>query len=215
MTKGPSAFGIRALPSIRHWAFAIRPSRIVTVFGASSGSGARRGTEAYKQACRLGKLLAEAGFTVCNGGYGGTMEASAKGAREAGGHAVGITNAVFDPARANRYIDDERKAADFYERLRALLTLGDAYVCLPGGVGTLTEFHLAWTLLQTGALPRRPLLCVGPAWRAVLDACRDHLAVRPKDFGLVTLAATVDEAVEVVKARLGGAEAGGGGCGGG
>ena len=177
--------------------------RIVTIFGASSGSGAKRGTAAYEEAHRLGRLLAEAGFTVCNGGYGGTMEASAKGAREAGGSAIGITNAVFDPARANRYIDDERKAPDFFGRLHGLLTLADAFVCLRGGVGTLTELHLTWTLLQTGALPRSPLICVGPAWRAVLDTCRGHLAVRPKDFGLITLVDTVDEAVEVLEARIG------------
>ena len=169
---------------------------VVTVFGASGGSGAKRGTAAYEQAHRLGRLLAEAGFALCNGGYSGTMEASAKGAREAGGRTIGITNAVFDPARANAYIDEERKAPDFFERLRMLLTLGDAYVCLPGGVGTLTEFSLAWTLLQTRALPHRPFLCIGPTWGGVLDACREHVAARPKDYKLITLVGTVDDAVE-------------------
>lgn len=178
-------------------------SKTVTVFGASSGSGARPGTEAYEQAWRLGRLLAEAGFSICNGGYGGTMEASARGAREAGGSAIGVTNALFDPAPANLYIDDERKAPDFFERLRRLLTLGDAYVCLPGGVGTLTEFSLAWTLLQTRALPRRPFLCVGAPWRAVLATYRAHLAVRPKDFGLITLVETVEAAADEVVARVG------------
>lgn len=178
-------------------------AKVITLFGASSGSGARPGTDVYEQAYRLGRLLAEAGFTLCNGGYGGTMEASAKGAREAGGSAIGVTNAVFDPAPANLYIDDERKAPDFLERLRRLFTLGDAYICLPGGVGTLTEFSLAWTLLQTRALPRRPFLCVGAPWRAVLDAYRAHLAVRPKDFALITLVETVEEAVDEVVARLG------------
>ena len=174
-------------------------ARIVTVFGAS---GASRGSEAYEQARRLGRLLAEAGLTVCNGGYGGTMEATARGAREAGGRAIGITNAVFGPRPANRYIDDERRAPDFFERLRQLLTLGEAYVCLPGSVGTLTEFSLAWTLLQTRALPRRPFVCVGPAWRAVLDAYRANLAMRPKDFALVTLADSVDDAVAHIGAKL-------------
>ena len=98
-------------------------AKTVTVFGASSGSGASRATDLYEQALRLGCLLAEAGYTVCNGGYGGTMEASARGARGAGGSAVGITNAVFDPKPANAWIDDERKAPDFFERLRRLITL--------------------------------------------------------------------------------------------
>ena len=173
---------------------------IITVFGASS---ARPGTAEYAEARRLGRLLAEAGHTVCNGGYSGTMEASARGAREAGGSAIGITNAVFDPRPANAYIDDERKAPDFFERLRSLLTLGDAYICLRGSVGTLTELSLAWTLLQTGAMAPRPFVCVGPAWRAVLDACHANLPIRPKDLALVTLVDTVDEAVAHVLRQSG------------
>jgi len=173
--------------------------RIVTVFGASS---ARPGSAEYGEALRLGRLLAEAGLSVCNGGYGGTMEASARGAREAGGHAIGITNALFDPHTANRYIDDERKAPDFHERLRRLLELGDAYICLRGSVGTLTEFSLAWTLLQTGALSPRPLICVGPAWRAVLNTYRAYLPVRPKDLALITLVDTVEDAVSVIRGTL-------------
>jgi len=174
--------------------------RIITVFGASS---ARPGSREYAEARRLGRLLAEAGFAVCNGGYSGTMEASARGAREAGGATIGITNAVFDPRRANRHIGDERKAPDFFERLRRLLTLGDAYVCLRGSVGTLTEFSLAWTLLQTGALAPRPLICVGDAWKAILDAYRSQLPVRPRELRLITLVDTPDEAVAHLRAVLG------------
>jgi uncharacterized protein (TIGR00730 family) len=174
--------------------------RTVTVFGAS-GDG--EGSAGYVQARRLGRLLAEAGFALCNGGYSGTMEASARGAREAGGHTIGVTNAVFDPREANPYIVEERKAPDFFERLRRLLTLGDAYICLPGSVGTLTEFSLAWTLMQTEALPRRPFVCVGNAWQRVLDGYRAHLAVRPKDFDLITLVDTVEEAVAAVVRALG------------
>jgi len=173
--------------------------KVVTVFGAS---GVRAGSEEYGEAHRLGRLLAEAGFVVCNGGYSGTMEAAARGAKEAGGTTIGITNAVFDPSAANRYIDDERKAPDFFERLRRLISLGDAYVCLRGSVGTLTEFSLTWTLLQTRAIHPRPLVCVGPAWRAILEAYRARFLLRRKDLDLVTLADTVDDAVAHIKTHL-------------
>ncbi len=186
------------MPHLKACEFAL--PKIVTVFGASR---ANPGTREYAEAQELGRLLAEAGYTVCNGGYGGTMEASARGAREAGGAAIGITNAVFDPRAANVYIDDERKAPDFFERLRRLLTLGDAYVCLRGSIGTLTEFSLAWTLLQTHALPARPFICVGPAWAAILDAYRAHLPVRPKDFAVVTLVESPAEAVASLREALG------------
>ncbi len=173
--------------------------RIVTVFGASS---ARPGSPEYAEALRLGRLLAEAGLTVCNGGYSGTMAATARGARRAGGAPIGITNALFDPSAANRYIADERKAPDFYERLRRLISLGDAYVCLRGSVGTLTEFSLTWTLLQTRAIPRKPFICVGAAWRAVLDAYRANLPVRARDLALVTVVDTVEAAVDILRRSL-------------
>lgn len=170
--------------------------RIITVYGSSAP---RAGADAYDQAHRLGRLLAEAGFALCNGGYGGTMKAAAKGAREAGGTTIGITNALFDPRPANRYISDERKAPDFFERLRTLTTIADAFICLPGSVGTLTEFALTWTLLQTRAVPPKPFLCLGSAWGAVLETYRDHLPVRPKDFALITLVSSVDEAVAILQ----------------
>jgi hypothetical protein len=177
--------------------------RIVTIFGPSSGSGATEGTESYAEALRLGHLLGEAGFAICNGGYGGTMEAAARGAREAGAEAIGITVEQFDPSSANLYISDERKAPNLFERLRRLTALGDALVCLRGGVGTLTEFNLTWTLLQTRAVPRKPFLCVGPAWRAILDTYRQHTLARPKDYQLITLVDGVDEAVTELVARIG------------
>ena len=59
--------------------------KIITVFGSSR---TKKGGGPYKEAYQLGKLLAEAGFVVCNGGYGGLMDASARGAKEAGGKTV-------------------------------------------------------------------------------------------------------------------------------
>ena len=72
--------------------------KTITIFGSSLP---QQGTVAYEDAQRLGRLLAEAGFAIANGGYGGLMEASARGAREAGGHTVGITCEVW-PVQANR-----------------------------------------------------------------------------------------------------------------
>lgn len=183
-------------------------ARIVTIFGASSP---RPGSPEYEEARRLGRLLAQAGFAVCNGGYSGTMEASARGAMEAGGATIGITNALFDPKPANRFITEERKAPDFFERLRRLLTLGDAYICLRGSVGTLTEFSLAWTLLQTGAVSPRPFICVGPAWPQVLEAYRDNLPLRAKDFRLVTCVSSVEQAAHIIAAHFQAAIGGGDG----
>ncbi|NIA25497.1 MAG: DNA-binding protein, partial [Gammaproteobacteria bacterium] len=66
----------------------------------------------YRDAQRLGRLLAEAGFTVASGGYGGLMEAVSQGARSVGGPVVGVTAPDVFPGRAgvNEYVTDEQPA---------------------------------------------------------------------------------------------------------
>ncbi|HXF43110.1 MAG TPA: hypothetical protein VNK26_05165, partial [Pyrinomonadaceae bacterium] len=72
--------------------------KIVTIFG---GSRCNADSEEYKEARKLGRLLAEAGFTICTGGYLGVMEAASRGAREAGGRVLGIVmnQFKFEPNR--------------------------------------------------------------------------------------------------------------------
>ena len=66
--------------------------KTITIFGTGR---AKLGGTAYTLAYSTGKLLAHAGFTIANGGYGGTMLAAAKGAAEAGGNIIGVTCSAF------------------------------------------------------------------------------------------------------------------------
>lgn len=144
--------------------------KTITIFGSSlpvEGSGA------YEDARRLGRLLAEQGFTVCNGGYGGLMAASARGAREAGGHTIGVTCTIW-PGKANPWIVEEIRVATFMDRLTNLIERGDAYVVLPGGTGTLAELALVWEMMNKTTLAqtvggRKPLLVMTPYWQPVID----------------------------------------------
>ncbi|MHC4488911.1 MAG: SLOG cluster 4 domain-containing protein [Planctomycetota bacterium] len=78
--------------------------KTITIFGTSR---AGPGEPAYVLAYEAGKLLAGAGFTIANGGYGGTMLAAAKGAAEAGGTIIGVTCSAFKNSKANEYITRE------------------------------------------------------------------------------------------------------------
>jgi uncharacterized protein (TIGR00730 family) len=171
--------------------------RIIAVFGGSAPSEDSAG---YQQARRAGRLLAEAGFTVMNGGYMGTMEAVSRGVKEVGGRTVGVTCAVFDRRgiQANAWIDREEKAPDFFSRLRRL-TQADGFLAFKGGVGTLTELSLAWTLLQTRAIPPAPFVLLGPAWRHVLDVFVANSYARPQDLALIQVADTPEEAVALLE----------------
>jgi len=167
---------------------------IVTVFGSSAPTPQ---SPAYQTAYDLGRAIAAAGWTLCNGGYGGTMEAAARGAIEAGGHTIGVTCSVWSGGGgANRYIRQEVPTFDLLSRLNTLVRLGRAYFVLPGGTGTLLEFALVWELLNKGLLRRSaPIVLLGEHWLPVRDAI---LREQPDALEL-KLAATVADAVEHVR----------------
>ena len=170
---------------------------IIAVFG---GSAPTEGSPAYREARRVGRLLAEAGFTVMNGGYMGTMEAVSRGAKEAGGRTLGITSATFDwrGIQANPWIDQEERALDLLSRLRRL-TQADGFLVLKGSVGTLTELSVTWSLMQTRAIPTVPFVLLGGHWQRILDAFVANSYARPQDLALIQAADTPEEAVALLK----------------
>src|SRR5262247_4523439 len=93
--------------------------RIITVFGSSRP---REDHADYEEARLLGRALAETGFAVCSGGYGGVMEAASRGAKEAGGKTYGVTAEFFKP-KVNAWIDVEVRMKTWQERLFELIKL--------------------------------------------------------------------------------------------
>ena len=142
------------------------PKRIV-IFGSSRP---KPGSDRYLQAYELGKMLGAAGYVVANGGYGGVMEASARGAKEAGGETVGVTCEAFGRGGANQWIDKEIRTASLNERLEELIGLGDGYVVLPGSTGTLLEIAMVWELINKRFLSERPIIFLSDYWKLVVDA---------------------------------------------
>jgi len=141
--------------------------RIITVFGTA---GAKPGDSAYELAYTVGKLFAQAGFTIANGGYGGTMLAAAKGAADAGGKIIGVTCSAFKRSTANEYITREIITDSLDERLDTLIKLGQAYIVMPGGTGTLLELAKVWELKNKGFLEAdKPIILIGGFWKPLVD----------------------------------------------
>ena len=136
---------------------------VVTVFGSSKPKPL---SPEYLTALDLGKAIAEAGETLCNGGYGGTMEASARGAAEAGGHTIGVTCSILNRRGGpNRHIRQEVPTFDLHTRLNTLVRLAGAYVVLPGGTGTMLELALVWELYNKRMIRRQaPVILLGEHW---------------------------------------------------
>ncbi len=172
--------------------------RTIAVFG---GSGVPEGTLVYEDARRLGQLLAQAGYAVMNGGYYGTMAAVSQGARQAGGRVIGVTVSLFN-LRPNPWLNEERRMEAYLPRLIHLTTEPDGYIAVQGGIGTLTEVCLVWSLLQTGSIPRRPFILLGEHWTRILDVYRQETTMKPRDLALAQVVTTPEEAVEILQRRL-------------
>lgn len=168
--------------------------RIITIFG---GSKCSHSSPEYLEARDLGSRLAEAGFTICTGGYLGIMEAASRGAREKGGRVYGIVMNQFK-SEPNRYLTDKVATDHFYERLQNLITRSVGFVAFKGGMGTVTEISLVWNKLQTGVLGRRPLVLVGDSWQRVVDSWKENLVVSDADVSFLDFAASAEDAASLV-----------------
>lgn len=175
-------------------------SKAIAVFG---GSRVERGSPLYAEAERVGALLAQAGFTLINGGYTGTMEASAKGAREAGGRVVGVTSSLFPDNVLNEFVNEEIPTDDLYNRIRELIVRGDGYIVLRGSIGTLAELGIVWNLATLEPGFSKPIVLLGDSWINVVQAYRQHLAIGEEQTRHIMTASTPDECVELLTRKLG------------
>lgn len=169
---------------------------VIGVFGSSRS---REGEPSYQTAFEVGRAIARAGWDLCNGGYGGVMEASARGAREAGGHTIGVGCDAFRRRGLNAYIVERVSTACLEDRLHALIARSDGYAILPGGTGTLVELATVWELRNKKLSPDKPIVLVGDYWRAVVDAASQD---DPSAAGGVSVVAGVEAAMGVLRDAL-------------
>lgn len=123
----------------------------ICVFGASSS---RLDPVYYHEAEAMGRLLAEAGHTVVfGGGADGLMGACARGAKAAGGKIVGIAPRMFnEPGILLPECDELILTDSMAARKETMFSESEAFLALPGGIGTMDEFFEAITLRQLGLL---------------------------------------------------------------
>src|SRR5712691_4819806 len=170
---------------------------IVTMLG---GAQCGQSDAEYTQAWRVGELLADAGHTICTGGYLGVMEGASLGAHERCGRVLGITMNQFK-AEPNRYLTDKVATAHFYERLQLLITRSVGFIAIRGGMGTVTELSLVWNKIQTRVIGPRPLVLLGDCWPPIVREWQKHLVVSDQDVALLDFARTPEEAVAIINEK--------------
>ena len=174
--------------------------RAVTVFGS-----ARTGRDhpEYAAGRELGAALADAGFAVITGGGPGTMEAVNRGASEVGGLSVGLGIELPFEQGLNPWVDLGINFRYFFTRKTMFVKYAQAFVCLPGGFGTLDELFEALTLVQNKKVTKFPVILFGRSyWDGLYAWLRDAVSVGGKigaaDLSLLHLTDDVDEVVSLV-----------------
>jgi uncharacterized protein (TIGR00725 family) len=181
----------------------LKPDPIITVFGSSRPS---EGDADYEEARLLGRALAQSGFAVCSGAYGGVMAAVSRGAKEVGGQTYGVT-AGFFAAQANPWIDTEVRVASWQERLFELIRLGQGFVACKGGTGTLVELAVVWEMLNKSVMTAKPFAVLGDFWLPVLERVREVELGHPAPWGerngrLVEVTPTPADAVRHLREKF-------------
>lgn len=172
----------------------------ISVFG---GSMPKPGSDTYNLAYELGKVLGSAGMTVMTGGYMGTMEATSRGASEAGGHVIGVTSEEIEawrPVGPNKWVAEEWRCETLQERLNSLVEDCDGAITLPGGIGTLLEVCLLWNQLAVDILDPKPLILIGERWHKVMQTFYnefgDYVSLESREY--ISFAQDPQSAVELL-----------------
>lgn len=175
----------------------------IAVFGSSATA---TGSEEWAEAEGLGRAIAERGWAVATGGYGGTMEAVSAGAASAGGRVIGVTAPSVFPSRsgANPHVSEEVVELTISSRIARLVDSSDAVIALPGSIGTLAELIVSWNAAFVAPFrgePPLPVVAVGDTWEMIIDVIHTTL---PTGAGFVRLAPTALDALTKVDAMING-----------
>jgi uncharacterized protein (TIGR00730 family) len=130
----------------------------VTVFGSARFA---EDEHYYGMARATGRALAEAGYAVITGGGPGIMEAANRGAKEGGGVSVGCNILLPHEQKSNAYLDRTLHFDYFFVRKVMLVKYSCAFICMPGGFGTMDEIFETATLIQTGKMEQFPVVLMG------------------------------------------------------
>jgi uncharacterized protein (TIGR00730 family) len=175
--------------------------RAVTVFGSAR---TKRDSEEYELGRAIGGALAKAGFATMTGGGPGAMEAVNRGASEAGGFSVGLGIELPFEQGLNPWVDLGVNFRYFFARKTMFIKYSQAFICLPGGFGTLDELFEALTLVQTKKVTKFPVVLFGSKyWGGLYNWISDTLLaegkIGEKDLELLHVTDDIDDAVRVVQ----------------
>lgn len=155
----------------------------VAIFGSSE---AKPESKLFKETFQVAEMLAQAGYTVVDGGGPGVMKAASLGAKSGGGKVIGVTLYPkdcknFEGRDKENLVDKEIKTDSYVERTLTLMSEGQVYVIFNGATGTISEFGMAWGLARLHFGHHKPLILYGNFWKKIMKVLQKNLVLRPEE----------------------------------
>lgn len=172
----------------------------ITIFGS-----ARFGEDHpyYALTRRVAAEVAKLGFTVMTGGGPGLMEAANRGAKDVGGRSVGCNIVLPHEQHPNPWLDKWVNIRYFFVRKTLLIKYSYAFICMPGGFGTLDELFEAITLIQTKKIRNFPIIVFCKDFHSEMSEhvirMKEKGTISPEDESLFVLTDSVEEMVKILE----------------
>ncbi len=173
----------------------------VSIFGSARFS---EDDAYYEMARTLGKGLSESGYAIMTGGGPGIMEAGNRGADDANGISIGLNIDLPFEQEKNPYANVPLRFKYFFVRKVMLIKYAMAFICMPGGFGTLDELFEAVTLIQTRRIKRFPIVLVGSEyWQGLIEWIKarmlENKTINKEDLDIFVILDDPDEIIQYIK----------------
>jgi uncharacterized protein (TIGR00730 family) len=152
----------------------------VTIFGSAR---IPKDNWVYAAVSDVADELTRLGCDIVTGGGPGLMQAANEGAKRADPTAVdrsvGIRVTLPFEQDVNAFVTQAYEHRTFFTRLHQFVLMSDAFIVVPGGIGTVLEAMMIWQLLQVGHIEGTPLILTGKMYQDLVAWCRNHM-LRPE-----------------------------------
>lgn len=180
----------------------------VSIFGSARTAP---GVYPYDEVKRLAAELTRLGCDIITGGGPGLMRAANEGAMsiaaESPKRSVGVRIHLPFEQEVNPFVGEIYEHKTFFSRLHHFVLASDAFVVVPGGIGTLLELAMVWQLLQVRKLHGTPLVVVGKMWLELAEWARTYMlrpalaVANPEDVAILQCVDGVEETVAIIRAK--------------
>ena len=185
----------------------LRPSKReryrVAIFGSAR---AQPGSPVYEEVKRAATAFASMGCDIVTGGGPGLMQAANEGASIAGAPgSMGIRVELPFEQDVNPFVEQAFEHQTFFTRLQHFVIASDAFVVVPGGIGTVLEMLMIWQLLQVRHMENVPLILVGRMWPGLIEWAKTSMLdprlalANAEDLQIPRCLDTADEAIALVR----------------